>query len=49
VAWTAEVLDADTLIAWADSAMYDSKRLGREMVTLFTGTVDHGCATTLAG
>jgi diguanylate cyclase (GGDEF)-like protein len=38
VAWTTEVRDADTLIAWADSAMYDSKRLGRQMVTLFTGS-----------
>jgi PleD family two-component response regulator len=37
VAWTTEELDADTLIAWADSAMYDSKRLGRQMVTLFQG------------
>jgi diguanylate cyclase (GGDEF)-like protein len=48
VAWTTEVLDADTLIAWADSAMYDSKRLGREMVTLFTGPDDHGCVTAFA-
>jgi diguanylate cyclase (GGDEF)-like protein/PAS domain S-box-containing protein len=37
VAWTTEELDADTLIAWADSAMYDSKRLGRQMVSLFRG------------
>jgi len=36
VAWTAETLDADTLIAWADSAMYESKRMGRQAVTLFT-------------
>jgi diguanylate cyclase (GGDEF)-like protein/PAS domain S-box-containing protein len=36
VAWTTETLDADTLIAWADSAMYESKRLGRQAVTLFT-------------
>jgi diguanylate cyclase (GGDEF)-like protein/PAS domain S-box-containing protein len=37
VAWTSEVLDADTLIARADSAMYESKRLGSQGVTLFTG------------
>jgi diguanylate cyclase (GGDEF)-like protein len=36
VAWTKQTLDADTLIAWADSAMYESKRLGRQAVTLFT-------------
>jgi PleD family two-component response regulator len=37
VAWTTESLKADTLIAWADSAMYESKRLGSPAVTLFTG------------
>jgi len=37
VAWTTETLDADTLIARADCAMYESKRLGRQAVTLFTG------------
>ena len=37
VAWTTERLKADTLIAWADSAMYESKRLGLPAVTLFTG------------
>jgi diguanylate cyclase (GGDEF)-like protein len=37
VAWTTESLKADTLIAWADSAMYESKRLGLPAVTLFTG------------
>jgi diguanylate cyclase (GGDEF)-like protein len=37
VAWTMERLDADTLIAWADSAMYESKRIGLPAVTLFTG------------
>jgi diguanylate cyclase (GGDEF)-like protein len=37
VAWTTEVLDADTLIARADSAMYESKRLGRQGATLFAG------------
>lgn len=35
VAWTDEVLDADTLIARADSAMYDSKRAGLQRATLF--------------
>jgi diguanylate cyclase (GGDEF)-like protein/PAS domain S-box-containing protein len=37
VAWTSEVTDADTLIAHADSAMYESKRLGAQGVTLFAG------------
>jgi diguanylate cyclase (GGDEF)-like protein len=37
VAWTTESLKADTLIAWADSAMYESKRLGLPAVTLYTG------------
>jgi diguanylate cyclase (GGDEF)-like protein len=37
VAWTTESLEADTLIAWADSAMYESKRIGLPAVTLFTG------------
>ncbi len=37
VAWTTESLEADTLIAWADSAMYESKRLGLPAITLFTG------------
>jgi len=37
VAWTTEVLDADTLIARADSAMYESKRMGRQGATLFCG------------
>jgi diguanylate cyclase (GGDEF)-like protein len=37
VAWTTQHLEADTLIAWADSAMYESKRLGAPAVTLFTG------------
>ena len=35
VAWTTEALDADTFIAQADSAMYESKRAGRTGVTLF--------------
>jgi diguanylate cyclase (GGDEF)-like protein/PAS domain S-box-containing protein len=37
VAWTSDALDADTLIARADSAMYESKRLGAQGVTLFAG------------
>jgi diguanylate cyclase (GGDEF)-like protein len=37
VAWTTQALEADTLIAWADSAMYESKRLGSPAVTLSTG------------
>lgn len=35
VVWTMEALDTDTLIARADNAMYDSKRLGQHGVTLF--------------
>jgi diguanylate cyclase (GGDEF)-like protein/PAS domain S-box-containing protein len=35
VAWTTEALDADTLIARADSAMYESKRAGQQGVALF--------------
>jgi len=35
VAWTAEALDADAFIARADYAMYESKRMSREGVTLF--------------
>jgi diguanylate cyclase (GGDEF)-like protein len=34
VAWTSEALQADTFIAQADCAMYESKRTGRS-VTLF--------------
>jgi diguanylate cyclase (GGDEF)-like protein/PAS domain S-box-containing protein len=37
VVWTMEALDADTLIARADSAMYESKRLGHHGVTLYAG------------
>ena len=36
VAWSTEALDADTFIAQADSAMYESKRTRRKGVTLFT-------------
>ncbi len=35
VVWTTERLDADTLIARADRAMYQSKRVGHHGVTLF--------------
>lgn len=35
VVWTMESLDTDTLIARADRAMYESKRLGDHGVTLF--------------
>jgi len=38
VAWTTEALDADTFIAQADSAMYESKRTGRTGVSLFAAT-----------
>jgi diguanylate cyclase (GGDEF)-like protein/PAS domain S-box-containing protein len=36
VVWTMEALDTDTLIARADRAMYESKRLGDHGVTLFS-------------
>jgi diguanylate cyclase (GGDEF)-like protein/PAS domain S-box-containing protein len=35
VAWTTEAVDADALIAQADKAMYESKRAGREGVSMF--------------
>lgn len=35
VAWSSEALGADTFIAQADSAMYESKRTGGKGVTLF--------------
>src|SRR6202035_2937629 len=38
VVWTMEALDTDTLIARADHAMYESKRLGDHGVTLFADT-----------
>jgi len=38
VVWTMEALDTDTLIARADNAMYESKRLGEHGVTLFADT-----------
>ena len=45
VAWTTEALDADTFIAQADSAMYESKRTRRKGVTLFTAS-SHSAAPT---
>jgi diguanylate cyclase (GGDEF)-like protein len=40
VAWTMDPIDADSLIAQADSAMYSSKRSGSCRATLFEGA-DH--------
>jgi len=40
VVWTMEALDTDTLIARADDAMYESKRLGKHGVTLFADAID---------
>jgi diguanylate cyclase (GGDEF)-like protein/PAS domain S-box-containing protein len=37
VAWTNAVIDADALVAHADSAMYTSKRNGSHLATLFDG------------
>jgi diguanylate cyclase (GGDEF)-like protein/PAS domain S-box-containing protein len=37
VAWTTDPIDADSLIAQADSAMYSSKRSGSRRATLFEG------------
>ena len=37
VAWTNEATDADSLVAQADSAMYNAKRNGTGRVTLYTG------------
>lgn len=36
VAWTAEVISADTLIAQADHAMYESKRAGSHAAALYS-------------
>jgi diguanylate cyclase (GGDEF)-like protein/PAS domain S-box-containing protein len=36
VAWTSHVIDADTLVARADQAMYESKRNGSSSVSLFS-------------
>jgi diguanylate cyclase (GGDEF)-like protein len=35
VAWTTDTLDADTFIAQADSAMYESKRTGAKGIRIF--------------
>jgi diguanylate cyclase (GGDEF)-like protein len=37
VAWSADPIDADTLIAQADDAMYEAKRTGSSTATLFKG------------
>jgi PleD family two-component response regulator len=34
VAWSSTILDADTLVAQADDAMYESKRNGSSSVVL---------------
>lgn len=38
VAWSAQDLDADALVAQADEAMYEAKRSGSTSVTLFAST-----------
>jgi diguanylate cyclase (GGDEF)-like protein/PAS domain S-box-containing protein len=38
VAWTSAIIDADTLVAQADHAMYDSKRNGSSAVALYSDT-----------
>jgi diguanylate cyclase (GGDEF)-like protein/PAS domain S-box-containing protein len=38
VAWSAESVDADTLVAQADQAMYESKRAGSSIVVLYSST-----------
>ena len=45
VAWSTEPLDADTFIAQADSAMYQSKRRRGKGVTLFTPATDGAAPT----
>jgi GGDEF domain-containing protein len=35
VAWSAELIDVDVLVAQADQAMYESKRTGSSAVVLF--------------
>jgi diguanylate cyclase (GGDEF)-like protein len=49
VAWTDERLDPDSFIAQADSAMYESKRLGEATVALFGVPVDEELAFGPAG
>jgi diguanylate cyclase (GGDEF)-like protein/PAS domain S-box-containing protein len=39
VAWSAQDLDADALVAQADEAMYEAKRSGSTSVTLFASTL----------
>ena len=39
VAWSSKVIDADTLVAQADHAMYESKRNGSSSVSFFSDTV----------
>ncbi len=48
VVWTMEGLDTDTLIARADKAMYESKRLGDHGVTLFAEVDMSGGAESVA-
>ena len=38
VAWSSAIIDADTLVAQADHAMYASKRSGSSTVVLFSDT-----------
>ncbi len=45
VAWTSEALDADALLARADSAMYESKRRSRKGVTLFAAMTSNDVAS----
>ena len=42
VAWSSEAIDADTLVAWADDAMYESKRGGSSSVVLFAHSASDG-------
>ena len=44
VVWTTEAIDTDVLIAQADSAMYQAKRLGDHGVTLYDGPHTELCA-----
>jgi diguanylate cyclase (GGDEF)-like protein len=48
VVWTTKALDSDTLIARADNAMYESKRLGDHGVTLFVETDQDGGSDAVA-
>ena len=42
VAWSSEAIDADTLVAWANDAMYESKRGGSSSVVLFAHSASDG-------